>query len=61
MTDASVSTRRLSPKAKTALGIFARYATIIGLLVIPASLTESRKLCRKAFDELTAKALPAIT
>jgi ribose transport system permease protein len=31
MTEDSISTRRLSPAAKAALGIFARYATIIGL------------------------------
>ncbi len=31
MTENLISTRRLSPAAKAALGIFARYATIIGL------------------------------
>jgi ribose transport system permease protein len=31
MSEASLSARRLSPAAKAGLGIFARYATIIGL------------------------------
>lgn len=49
MTNASVSPRRLSPKAKTALGIFARYATIIGLLVMIA-----------AFAVLSPRAFPTL-
>ncbi|KQQ90258.1 ABC transporter permease [Aureimonas sp. Leaf324] len=49
MTNTSVSTRRLSPKAKTALGIFARYATIIGLLVMIA-----------AFAVLSPRAFPTL-
>ena len=34
MTDLSLSSRKLSPAAKTGLGIFARYATIIGLVLM---------------------------
>lgn len=34
MTDAIISARRLSPGMKTALGVFARYGTIIGLLAM---------------------------
>ena len=34
MTEDLISTRRLSPAAKAALGIFARYATIIGLALM---------------------------
>ena len=34
MSEDLISTRRLSPAAKAALGIFARYATIIGLAVM---------------------------
>ena len=34
MTENLISTRRLSPAAKAALGIFARYATIIGLALM---------------------------
>jgi ribose transport system permease protein len=34
MSEALISTRRLSPAAKAALGIFARYATIIGLALM---------------------------
>jgi len=34
MSEAFISTRRLSPAAKAALGIFARYATIIGLALM---------------------------
>ncbi|WP_061938226.1 ABC transporter permease [Aureimonas sp. AU22] len=49
MTNASVSPRRLSPKAKTALGIFARYATIIGLLAMIA-----------AFAVLSPRAFPTL-
>ncbi|WP_294641224.1 ABC transporter permease [uncultured Aureimonas sp.] len=49
MTNASVSPRRLSSKAKTALGIFARYATIIGLLVMIA-----------AFAVLSPRAFPTL-
>lgn len=36
MSDISVSTRRLSPRAKAGLGLFARYATIIGLVLMLA-------------------------
>ena len=36
MSDISASTRRLSPRAKIGLGIFARYATIIGLVLMLA-------------------------
>ncbi|ALN75131.1 ABC transporter permease [Aureimonas sp. AU20] len=49
MTDASAPTRRLSPRAKTALGIFARYATIIGLLAMIA-----------AFAVLSPRAFPTL-
>ncbi|WP_062118017.1 ABC transporter permease [Aureimonas sp. AU40] len=49
MTDASGPTRRLSPRAKTALGIFARYATIIGLLAMIA-----------AFAVLSPRAFPTL-
>ncbi|MGN6549398.1 MAG: ABC transporter permease [Pararhizobium sp.] len=44
MTAATLSTRRLSPRTRIALGIFARYATIIGLLamVIAFSLLSPR-------------------
>src|SRR5450755_1616741 len=34
MSEISLSARRLSPAAKTGLGVFARYATIIGLGVM---------------------------
>ena len=34
MSDVSMANRRLSPRAKAALGIFARYATILGLLAM---------------------------
>jgi ribose transport system permease protein len=34
MSDVAISARRLSPGAKAALGIFARYGTIIGLLAM---------------------------
>ena len=34
MTETSISARRLSPAAKVALGVFARYATIIGLALM---------------------------
>lgn len=34
MSETGVSTRRLSPRARTALGVFARYGTIIGLLAM---------------------------
>ncbi|GGE04885.1 sugar ABC transporter permease [Aureimonas endophytica] len=50
MTDASAPARRLSPQAKTALGIFARYATIIGLLAMIA-----------AFAILSPRAFPTLS
>jgi ribose transport system permease protein len=34
MSDVSMANRRLTPRAKAALGIFARYATILGLLAM---------------------------
>jgi ribose transport system permease protein len=34
MSDVSMANRRLTPRAKAALGIFARYATILGLLTM---------------------------
>ena len=48
MTD-FVTTRRLSPGAKLALGTFARYATIIGLLAMIV-----------AFSVLSPRAFPTI-
>ncbi|MBN9070752.1 MAG: ABC transporter permease [Rhizobiales bacterium] len=36
MNEAAAAARRLSPRAKTALGVFARYGTIIGLLLMVA-------------------------
>jgi ribose transport system permease protein len=51
MIEASIgsSSRRLSPGAKTALGVFARYGTIIGLLVMIA-----------AFSLLSPRAFPTV-
>ncbi|MBB3999072.1 ABC transporter permease [Aureimonas pseudogalii] len=49
MTDAITSNRRLSPRAKSALGLFARYATIIGLLAMIA-----------AFAVLSPRAFPTL-
>ncbi|MDP9097322.1 MAG: ABC transporter permease, partial [Pseudomonadota bacterium] len=37
MTDILVSNRRLSPRAKVLLGLFARYATILGLVAMTAA------------------------
>src|SRR6202161_4037648 len=39
MNDLSFSPRRLSPAVKVGLGVFARYATIIGLLAMIASFS----------------------
>ncbi|WP_062014493.1 ABC transporter permease [Aureimonas sp. AU4] len=50
MTDATASNRRLSPRAKSALGLFARYATIIGLLAMIA-----------AFAVLSPRAFPTLS
>ena len=49
MTDISIGSRRLSPGAKTALGIFARYGTIIGLVAMIV-----------AFSLLSPRAFPTI-
>ncbi len=49
MTHATASSRRLSPRAKSALGLFARYATIIGLLAMIA-----------AFAVLSPRAFPTL-
>ena len=50
MSETSISSRRLSPGAKTALGIFARYATIIGLVLMIL-----------AFSILSPKAFPTLS
>jgi len=44
MTDISIGSRRLSPGVKTALGVFARYGTIIGLvaMIVAFSLLSPR-------------------
>ena len=44
MSDTSIGSRRLSPGAKAALGIFARYGTIIGLvaMIVAFSLLSPR-------------------
>ncbi len=34
MTQAAAASRRLSPQSKLALGLFARYATILGLVLM---------------------------
>src|SRR6202041_466240 len=39
MSEISISARRLSPAAKVGLGVFARYATIIGLLAMIAAFS----------------------
>ena len=39
MSEMSLSARRLSPRAKAGLGVFARYATILGLLAMIASFS----------------------
>ena len=49
MTAVIASNRRLSPRAKTALGFFARYATILGLLAMIA-----------AFAVLSPRAFPTV-
>lgn len=49
MTDTLVSNRRLSPRAKAALGFFARYATILGLVAMIA-----------AFAVLSPRAFPTV-
>ncbi len=50
MTDALGSRRRLSPRAKAALGFLARYATILGLLAMIA-----------AFAVLSPRAFPTVS
>lgn len=50
MTDASPAGRRLSPRAKTILALFARYATILGLLAMIA-----------AFAILSPRAFPTLS
>lgn len=49
MSDASTYNRRLTPRAKAGLGIFARYATILGLL---AMIVAFSILSPKAFSTL---------
>jgi len=49
MTEIAASNRRLSPRAKAALGFFARYATIIGLVAMIA-----------AFSVLSPRAFPTV-
>ena len=49
MSDVSMANRRLTPRAKVALGIFARYATILGLL---AMIVAFSILSPKAFSTL---------
>lgn len=49
MNDIATTNRRLSPQAKAALGIFARYATILGLLAMII-----------AFSILSPKAFPSV-
>lgn len=49
MSEISIGSRRLSPRTKTALGIFARYGTIIGLLAMII-----------AFSLLSPRAFPTI-
>src|ERR1700722_20278031 len=39
MNDSPISARRLSPSAKAGLAVFARYATILGLLAMIASFS----------------------
>ncbi|MDQ6434864.1 ABC transporter permease [Mesorhizobium sp. LHD-90] len=50
MSDVGYTTRRLSPNAKAALGVFARYGTIIGLVVMVI-----------VFSILSPRAFPTIT
>lgn len=49
MSDVSTYNRRLTPRAKAALGIFARYATILGLLAMVVAFSI---LSPKAFSTL---------
>ncbi|OWJ62811.1 ABC transporter permease [Inquilinus limosus] len=49
MTHTAVASRRLSPQSKLALGLFARYATIIGLLAMVL-----------AFSVLSPRAFPTV-
>ena len=49
MTDAAVANRRLSPGTKRALGYFARYATILGLVAMVL-----------AFSWLSPRAFPTL-
>jgi ribose transport system permease protein len=49
MSDVSTCNRRLTPRAKAALGIFARYATILGLLAMVVAFSI---LSPKAFSTL---------
>jgi ribose transport system permease protein len=49
MTEMAASNRRLSPRAKAALGFFARYATIIGLFAMIA-----------AFSVISPRAFPTV-
>jgi ribose transport system permease protein len=49
MTEIAASNRRLSPRAKVALGFFARYATIIGLFAMVV-----------AFSVLSPRAFPTV-
>ncbi len=49
MTDIAIGSRRLTPQTKAALGIFARYGTIIGLAVMIA-----------AFSFLSPRAFPTL-
>ena len=50
MSDIALTSRRLSPRAKSMLGIFARYATILGLLAMII-----------AFSVLSPKAFPTLS
>ncbi len=49
MTDVAIGSRRLTPQAKAALGVFARYGTIIGLVAMIA-----------AFSLLSPRAFPTV-
>jgi ribose transport system permease protein len=49
MTDVAIGSRRLTPQAKAALGVFARYGTIIGLVAMIA-----------AFSFLSPRAFPTL-
>ena len=50
MTDIAIGSRRLTPRTKAALGVFARYGTIIGLLAMIA-----------AFSFLSPRAFPTLS